>query len=40
MKAGKSVDDATAAFKVDNNPGHSNQRAKAAIESVYDELKK
>jgi glyoxylase-like metal-dependent hydrolase (beta-lactamase superfamily II) len=40
MKAGKSVDDATAAFKVDKYPGYKNERVKAAIQSVYDELKK
>jgi glyoxylase-like metal-dependent hydrolase (beta-lactamase superfamily II) len=40
MKAGKSVDDATASFKVDKYPGYKNERVKAAIQSVYDELKK
>jgi cyclase len=40
MKAGKSVDDATAAFKVDKYPGYKNERVKAAIQAVYDELKK
>jgi glyoxylase-like metal-dependent hydrolase (beta-lactamase superfamily II) len=40
MKAGKSVDDAAAAFKVDKYPGYKNERVKAAIQSVYDELKK
>ena len=40
MKAGKSVDDATAAFKVDKYPGYKNERVKAAIQAVFDELKK
>jgi glyoxylase-like metal-dependent hydrolase (beta-lactamase superfamily II) len=40
MKAGKSVDDATASFKVDKYPGYKNERVKAAIQAVYDELKK
>jgi glyoxylase-like metal-dependent hydrolase (beta-lactamase superfamily II) len=40
MKTGKSVDDATASFKVDKYPGYKNERVKAAIQSVYDELKK
>ena len=40
MKAGKSVDDATASFKVDKYPGYKNERVKAAIQSMYDELKK
>ena len=40
MKAGKSVDDAAASFKVDKYPGYKNERVKAAIQSVYDELKK
>jgi hypothetical protein len=40
MKAGKSVDDAAAAFKVDKYPGYKNERVKAAIQSIYDELNK
>jgi cyclase len=40
MKAGKNVDDATASFKVDKYPGYKNERVKAAIQAVYDELKK
>ena len=39
-KAGQSVDDATAAFKIDKYPGYKTERAKAAIQAVYDELKK
>jgi len=39
-KAGKSVDDGAASFKVDKYPGYKNERVKAAIQSVYDELKK
>ena len=40
MKAGKSVDEATASFKVDKYPGYKNERVKAAVQAVYDELKK
>jgi glyoxylase-like metal-dependent hydrolase (beta-lactamase superfamily II) len=40
MKAGKSVDDATAAFSVDKYPGYKKERVKGAIQAVYDELKK
>src|SRR5262245_37122493 len=40
MKAGKSVDDAFAGFKVDKYPGYKNERVKGAIQAVYDELKK
>jgi cyclase len=40
MKAGKSVDDAAASFKVDKYPGYKNERVKAAIQNIYDELKK
>jgi len=40
MKAGKSVDEATAAFKVDKFPGYKNERVKGSIQAVYDELKK
>jgi len=39
-KAGKSVDDAAASFKVDKYPGYKNERVKAAVQSIYDELKK
>jgi cyclase len=40
MKAGRSVDDANASFKIDKYPGYKNERVKAAIQAVYDELKK
>ena len=40
MKAGKSVDDATASFSVDKYPGYKNERVKGSIQAVYDELKK
>ena len=40
MKAGKSVDEATAAFKVDQFPGYKTDRVKGSIQAVYDELKK
>jgi cyclase len=40
MKAGKSVDETTAAFKVDKYPGYKTERVKAAVQAVYDELKK
>jgi glyoxylase-like metal-dependent hydrolase (beta-lactamase superfamily II) len=40
MKAGQSVDEAFAAFTVDKYPGYKNERVKAAIQAVYDELKK
>ena len=40
MKAGKSVDEAVAAFKVDKYPGYKNERVKAAVQGIYDELKK
>jgi glyoxylase-like metal-dependent hydrolase (beta-lactamase superfamily II) len=40
MKAGKSVDDAAAGFKIDKYPGYKNERVKAAVQAVYDELKK
>jgi len=40
MKAGKSVDEATAGFKVDKYPGYKNERVKGAIQAVYDEMKK
>jgi len=38
MKAGQSVDAAFDAFKVDKYPGYRNERVKAAIQAVYDEL--
>jgi glyoxylase-like metal-dependent hydrolase (beta-lactamase superfamily II) len=40
MKAGQTVDAAVAAFKVDKYPGYKNERVKASIQAVYDELKK
>ena len=40
MKGGKSVDEATASFKVDKYPGYKNERVKGSIQAVYDELKK
>jgi cyclase len=40
MKAGKSVDEAFAAFSVDKYPGYKNERVKGSIQAVYDELKK
>ena len=40
LKAGQSVDDATASFKVDKYPGYKNDRVKGSIQAVYDELKK
>ena len=40
LKAGKSVDEAFASFKIDKYPGYKNERVKAAIQAVYDELKK
>jgi glyoxylase-like metal-dependent hydrolase (beta-lactamase superfamily II) len=40
MKTGQSVDDAFAAFKVEKYPGYKNERVRAAIQAVYDELKK
>lgn len=39
MKAGQTVDAATAAFDVSKYPGYKNERVKAAIQAVYDELK-
>ena len=38
-KAGKSVDDAAAAFSVAKYPGYQNQNVKAAIQVIYDEMK-
>jgi hypothetical protein len=40
MKAGKSVDDATASFSVDTFEGYKKERVKGSIQAVYDELKK
>ena len=40
MKAGKSVDEALASFKIDKYPGYKNERLKGSIQAVYDELKK
>jgi cyclase len=40
MTTGKSVDEAAAAFKVDKYPGYKTERIKAAIQAIYDELKK
>ncbi len=40
MKAGRSVDEATASFKIDKYPGYKNERVKGAIQAAYDELKK
>jgi cyclase len=40
VKAGQSVDDAFAAFKIDKYPGYKNERVKVSIQAVYDELKK
>ncbi|HMB78752.1 MAG TPA: MBL fold metallo-hydrolase, partial [Vicinamibacterales bacterium] len=40
MKAGKSVDEATASFSVDTFPGYKKERVKGSIQAVYDELKK
>jgi cyclase len=39
MKAGQSVDDATASFKVDRYPGYKNERVRGSIQAIYDELK-
>jgi glyoxylase-like metal-dependent hydrolase (beta-lactamase superfamily II) len=38
-KAGKTVDDATAAFSVAKYPGYKNENVKAAIQVIYDETK-
>src|SRR5229473_2331250 len=38
MKASKSVDDAFASFKVAKYAGYKNERVKAAMQAVYDEL--
>ena len=39
MKAGKSVDEAVASFKVDKYPGYKTERLKVAVQNIYDELK-
>ena len=38
MKAGKSVDDATASFNFAKYPGFESTRLKAAVQAIYDEL--
>ena len=40
MGAGKTVDDAFAAFDIAKYPGYKNERVKAAMQTVFDELKK
>ena len=40
MKAGKTVDETAAAFKADKYPGYKTERVKAAVQAVFDELKK
>ncbi len=40
MKANKTVDEATASFKLDGYAGYKNDRVKGSIQAVYDELKK
>jgi glyoxylase-like metal-dependent hydrolase (beta-lactamase superfamily II) len=40
IKAGKSVDEMAAAFKVDKYPGYKTERVKAAVQAIYDEIKK
>src|SRR5438094_87448 len=39
-KAGKTVDEAFAAFKLDPYPGYKNERLKPSIQAVYDEIDK
>ena len=39
MKAGKTVDEAFAAFSLAKYPGYKNERVKAAIQIIYDETK-
>ena len=40
MKAGKSVDDAAAGLNLTAKyPGYKSERAKAAVQAIYDELK-
>ena len=38
-KAGKTVDEATAAFSVAKYPGYKTENVKAAIQVIYDETK-
>ena len=40
MTAGKTVDEAAAAFKVDKSPAYKTERVKAAMPAIYDEMKK
>jgi cyclase len=40
MKAGQSVDEATASFSVETFEGYKKERVKGSIQAVYDELKK
>ena len=40
MKAGKSVDEATASFNFSKYPGFESTRLKAAVQAIYDELGK
>jgi cyclase len=40
MKAGKTVDEATASFNIDKFEGYKKERVKGSIQAVYDELKK
>ena len=40
MKAGKTVDETAAAFKADKYPGYKTERVKAAVQAMFDELKK
>ena len=39
MKAGKTVDEAFAAFSLAEYPGYKNERLKASIQVIYDESK-
>jgi len=40
MSAGKTVDEAFAAFDIAKYPGYKNERVKASMQAVFDELKK
>ena len=41
MKAGKSVDEAAASINLTSKyPGYKSMRVKAAVQAIYDELKK
>ena len=40
MGAGKTVDDAFAAFDIAKYQGYKNERVKAAMQTVFDEMKK